>query len=379
MTNKALQKVIAIVGPTASGKSGLAINLAKALNGEIISGDSMQIYRGMDIGTAKVTREECQGIPHHLLDLRLPGEPFSAAEYQKLARTYIADIFQRGKTPILAGGTGLYIDSVLYNYEYNKEAAEETKATLLRETLIAEAACLGPQGLWEKLLQIDPQSAKRLHPNDTKRIIRALEYEQIHGKPISENIQAYKAPELIYPTIFFGLSMPRQELYQRINLRVDQMVAAGLPAEVLTLQKNGLKLDSQAGQAIGYKQLLLFMEGAYTFEEALEAIKQESRRYAKRQLTWFRRNPHIFWLNGKKMQEERSAEILAAFLQERERVSESAEEESDWASDKIRDFLHQMGMAFLDHIGTAKDHLGNAKTGNTKTDASADQGACSGD
>ncbi|MEL7623505.1 MAG: tRNA (adenosine(37)-N6)-dimethylallyltransferase MiaA [Clostridiales bacterium] len=379
MTNKALKKVIAVVGPTASGKSGLAVNLAKALDGEIISGDSMQIYKGMDIGTAKVTREECQGIAHHLLDLRLPAESFSAAEYQKLARACIADIFHRGKTPILAGGTGLYIDSALYNYEYNKEEGEEAEANSLREALRVEAAKLGTIELWQKLYQVDPQSAKRLHPNDTKRIIRALEYEKLHGKPISENVQAYKAPRLIYPTIFFGLTMFRQELYQRINLRVDQMTAAGLAAEVLALQKEGLKLDSQAGQAIGYKQLLLFLEGTYTLEEAIEAIKQESRRYAKRQLTWFRRNPHIFWLDGKKMQEERSAEILAAFLQEREGVSESTEEGSGWGSDKIRDFLHQMGMAFLDHIGTAKNHLGNAKSGNTKTDAAADQSACPGD
>jgi tRNA dimethylallyltransferase len=375
----ALKRVIAILGPTASGKSELAVSLAQALTGEVISGDSMQIYQGLNIVTAKITPHERRGIPHHLLDLRRPSESFSAAEYQKLAREAIADIFSRGKTPILAGGSGLYIDSALYNYEYGRENEEGLKTAVLRETLLAEAAMPGAGGLWESLRRVDPQSAVRLHPNDTKRILRALEYERLHHKPISQNVEAFQAPRLLYPALLLGLALPRGELYQRIDARVEQMMAAGLLAEVLALRDQGLSSHSQAGQAIGYKQLLLFAGQACSLPAAVAAIKQESRRYAKRQLTWFRRNPDIIWLDGQKIQEEKNVGKLAELLRRLDEEEGDQEKAPGRASDKLRDFFNQAGIAFLNHIGAAQEHLGHAKAGNTKTDAAADQGARSGD
>ena len=297
-------QVIAVVGPTGAGKSDFAVELALALDGEILSGDSMQIYRGMDIGTAKMPPDQRRGIPHHLIDLCEPGERFSAAAYQALARQTIKDIFQRGKRPILAGGTGLYIDSALTNYDFRREEPARTpekteiKSVSLRMALQAEADELGPAALWDKLKETDPASAERLHPNDTKRVIRALEYYRIHGKPISANKAAYETPTDLFPTLWIGLDAPREILYKRINDRVDRMMEAGLLDEVTGLYKRGLKTDSQAGQAIGYRQLLQYLAGEYGLDEAVEAIKRESRRYAKRQLTWFRRNKKIVWIDA---------------------------------------------------------------------------------
>ena len=299
-------RVFAVVGPTATGKSAFAVRLAAALGGEVISGDSMQVYRGMDIGTAKVTERERMGIPHHLLDLRSPQESFSAAEYQSLARQAIAEIHARGKIPVLAGGTGLYIDSALLNYAYEEESPlikEETARIIMEQNAGAD--------LWASLKAADPGSARQLHPNDTKRILRALAYQRIHGKPISSNRAAYASPQLLYPTYWIGLTMERDKLYQRINQRVDGMMEAGFLAEVQNLRAQGLRLDSQAGHAIGYKQLLLHLEGELALEEALVSIKRESRRYAKRQMTWFRRNPHIHWLDGEEAQNDGICGILA--------------------------------------------------------------------
>ncbi|MCL1804407.1 MAG: tRNA (adenosine(37)-N6)-dimethylallyltransferase MiaA [Clostridiales bacterium] len=292
----------AVVGPTATGKSDFAVELALLLDGEVISGDSMQIYRGMDIGTAKATARERRGVPHHLLDLREPGESFSAAEYQSLARGAVREVAGRGRTPVLAGGSGLYIDSVLYNYEYEREAAPGSPLQGYREALAAEAEDSGPHLLWEKLRRVDPESAGRLHPNDTKRVIRALEYAAVHGKPISGNKAAFKAPSSVFPTVLLGLNLPRQLLYGRIDKRVDGMMENGLLEEVAALWEGGaLKGESQAGQAIGYKQLIAHLEGGLPLEEAVADIKRESRRYAKRQLTWFRRNPDIHWLDARKV------------------------------------------------------------------------------
>ncbi|MDR0469273.1 MAG: tRNA (adenosine(37)-N6)-dimethylallyltransferase MiaA [Peptococcaceae bacterium] len=330
--------LIAVVGPTASGKSSLAVRLALALGGEVISGDSMQIYKGMDIGTAKVTAYERCGIPHHLLDLREPSESFSAAEYQVLARQAAQEILNKGKTPILAGGTGLYIDSALYNYTYTEE---DTK-TPIRETLLAEAKEKGSGALWEKLKQLDPGSAEKLHPNDTKRIMRALEYISIHGKPISENRFAYDAREQMFDMILLGLDLPRDLLYQRIDSRVDLMMEAGFLDEVRTLQDQGLRPDSQAGQAIGYKQLLCYLrqEGQdISLDQAVGSIKQESRRYAKRQLTWFRRNKSIIWLDASKTLEDDASEKMAEMLRE----SFAYEDSGDRASCVV-DFVRRQGL-----------------------------------
>ena len=288
--------MIAVVGPTGAGKSDFAVELALALDGEIISGDSMQIYRGMDIGTAKLPPEQRRGIPHHLIDLRDPGERFSAAAYQALARQTITDILQRGKRPILAGGTGLYIDSALTNYDYRREV--RVGFGTLRESLQAETDKLGLVAMWDKLKEVDSLSAERLHPNDSKRVIRALEYYRIHGEPISTNKAAYETPTDLYPTLWIGLDAPREILYKRIDDRVDRMMQAGLLDEVKALYERGLKPDNQAGQAIGYRQLLQYLAGEQNLDEAVEAIKRESRRYAKRQLTWFHRNKKIVWLDA---------------------------------------------------------------------------------
>ena len=304
--------VVAVVGPTATGKSDLAVRLALALGGEVVSGDSMQIYKGMDIGTAKASAGERCGVAHHLLDLREPWESFSAAEYQTLARQAARDILSRGKLPVFAGGTGLYIDSALYNYSYKEEDA----GTPVRESLLAEAEEIGPDALWERLRQADPGSAEKLHPNDTKRIIRALEYVSIHGKPISQNRSAFESPEQMFDAILIGLDLPRELLYDRINRRVDRMMEAGFLDEVRSLMSRGLRLESQAGQAIGYKQLLQYLQQGGDLNRAVESIKQESRRYAKRQLTWFRRNKSILWMDARKAGEGDWAERLAGALQE---------------------------------------------------------------
>ena len=337
--NNGSDQIIAVVGPTASGKSALAVSLAQIMDGEVISGDSMQIYRGLDIGTAKATAAERRGIPHHLLDLRDPGESFSAADYQALARRAIEEIRSRGMRPILAGGTGLYIDSALYNYEYEPEGNRRSSPAS-REALTAEAKEKGPAALWERLRAKDPDAAGRLHPNDTKRIIRALEYESAHDKPISMNRAARKTPELIFPTVLIGLNLRRELLYRRIDRRVDLMMESGLPAEVAALCERGaLKPETQSGQAIGYKQLMFHLDGEFSLDQAVNAIKRESRRYAKRQLTWFRRNPDIIWINAEKAFEGEKITELARLLGD-----------GDVAADTggLRGLIRQMGLAFPD-------------------------------
>jgi len=309
-----MDSVIAVVGPTASGKSGFALRLALAMDGEIISADSMQIYRGMDIGTAKISVDDRQGVVHHLLDLRDPGEDFSAADFHVIARQTIREIQERGKWPILGGGTGLYIDSALYNYEYRGEdTAAMRQATARLQAMLLNTA--GKEALWVKLKQIDPASALRLHPNDTKRIIRALAYNEIHGRSIAENKAAIDDPKMVFPTVWIGLDLQRTALYQRIDRRVDEMMKAGLPAEVQSLYEKGLRIDSQAGQALGYKQILRHLNGEIILDEAVASIKQETRRYAKRQLTWFRRNRQIHWLDAERALQGDFAERLAMRLQ----------------------------------------------------------------
>ena len=322
--------VIAIVGPTATGKSALAARLARVLPGEVLSCDSMQIYRGMDIGTAKAGAEERQGAPHHLLDLRQPWESFTVADFQRLAREAADAVLLRGKTPVLAGGTGLYVDSVVYNYEYKPEDDTE-KARVeagFRALLQKPGDGGGKEALWTLLTQADPGSAQRLHPNDTKRIIRALAYRQIHGQPISENTAASTARAMVYPVLWLGLQLPRDLLYRRIDQRVDEMMAAGLLGEVAGLRERGLRGDSQAGQAIGYKQLLAFLDGACGLEEAVDAIKRESRRYAKRQMTWYRGHPNILWLDGQKVPEKDFAQDFALLFHQ----TGEGEEESAFAA-----------------------------------------------
>ncbi|MBE2910436.1 tRNA (adenosine(37)-N6)-dimethylallyltransferase MiaA [Anoxybacillus flavithermus] len=281
------KKVVVLIGPTAVGKTKMSIQLAKRLNGEIINGDSMQVYKGLDIGTAKIRQEETEGIPHHLLDIKEPHESFSVAEFQTLARSLIKDITKRGKLPIIVGGTGLYIQSVIYDYQFSDAPSND----LYRQSL---ERC-SPGELYEQLKRIDPLSAERIHPNNVRRVIRALEIYHCTGKTMTEWLKEQKR-QLVYNVALIGLTMEREKLYARINQRVDQMIDQGLIEEVKRLYEQGLR-DCQAIQAIGYKELYAYFDGMLTLKEAIEQLKQNSRRYAKRQFTWFRNQMPVQWFD----------------------------------------------------------------------------------
>jgi len=305
-------KIIAVVGPTASGKSGLGIKIAQRLQGEIISADSMQIYKGMNIGTAKISTLEMKGIPHHLIDIKSPQESFSVAEFQFLARQKVQDIFKRNKTPILVGGTGLYLYSVIDPYDFSRSKDEPMNP--IRQTYQNIAQSQGKEKNHLELQKVDPVSAQKLHPNDEKRVIRALEYFQLNGKPISENQQAFQQPQSLYPVFLIGLNTERSLLYQGIEKRVDAMMAEGLLDEVKSLLQSGCLPQSQAMQGIGYRQLIQYLQGTLTMDAAIALIKQESRRYAKRQLTWFRRDPRIHWYDSFQIQDSLEFEHMFSAL-----------------------------------------------------------------
>lgn len=285
------KKVIAIIGPTAVGKTKTSIELAKAINGEIISGDSMQIYKGMDIGTAKVTVDEMQGIPHHLIDIKQPTESFSVAEFQQLVTQLIDDISSKGKVPIIAGGTGLYIQSVLYNYNFSEAVSNQEYRQHLEKRVEEE----GIENIYQELLRIDPSSGERIHPNNIRRVIRALEVFYETGSTMTEYLDK-QDPTSLYDHIIVGLTMDRELLYERINKRVDEMLEQGLILEVKRLFDAGIK-DCQSIQAIGYKELYEFFECKISKDEAIELLKRNSRRYAKRQLTWFRNKMDVEWID----------------------------------------------------------------------------------
>ena len=280
-------KVIAIVGPTAVGKTSLSIELAKQFNGEIISGDSMQVYRGLDIGTAKVTAEEMEGSPHHLIDVRDVDESYSAADFQKAARKAIQEISDRGKLPIIVGGTGLYIQSLLWDYKLGNEGELEDDSLRAKYEAFAEEN--GNLALWEKLQLTDPLAAEKIHCNNRKKMIRALEVFELTGHSI---LEPKEQPKELYDSFLIGLNTDRSILYQRINQRVDLMVEQGLLAEAKNLAKNP---TVQAAQGIGYKEFFPYLSGGSSLEAALEEVKLHSRRYAKRQLTWFRNRMSIRW------------------------------------------------------------------------------------
>lgn len=294
--------LIVIVGPTAVGKTATGISLAKNLNGEIISGDSMQVYKGMDIGTAKVTEEEMEGIPHYLINIKEPMEPFSVAEFQQKAKESILTIHEKRKLPIIVGGTGLYVNSVIYDYDFSTSEGDEN----LRKELEDYARSFGNEALHSRLKDIDLKSYNELHPNNVRRVIRALEVFQLTGKPISERPnQPESSP---YNVIVIGLTMVRDKLYERINLRVDKMIKEGLLEEAEELYNNGIR-DCQSVQAIGYKEIYDFLRGDVTKEEAIDNLKRNSRRYAKRQLTWFRNKMDITWFDMTEGSEKKLKEI----------------------------------------------------------------------
>ena len=286
--------LVVVAGPTAAGKTKAGLDLALLLNGEIISGDSMQVYRYMDIGTAKIKPVEMKGVPHHLIDIKDPDESFSVAEFQSLARQKIREIAHRGRLPILVGGTGLYIQAVIDDYTFTDQGS----VTSYRKRLYALANEKGNRSLHEQLSRVDPAGAEKIHENDLKRVVRALEYYAVTGRPISENNTAgERAAMSKYNAVLIGLAVERQELYERINRRVDKMMEEGLLEEVRSLLKRGYTRESPAMQGLGYKQVLGYLDKEYDLATAIELIKRDTRRFAKRQLTWFRKDPRIHWFN----------------------------------------------------------------------------------
>lgn len=281
------RKIVVILGPTATGKSHCAIALAKKYNGEIISGDSMCVYRKMNIGTAKPTAEELAQVPHHLIDVLPPEASFNACDFQQQAGALIEDICSRGKLPIIAGGTGLYIKALLEGYTFN--SVEEDSQ--LRATLEKEAQELGADKLHARLAELDPVAAERTHPNNVRRVVRALE-AALKGETVGQE----GAAEPPYDALVFGLEMERAALYNRINKRVDLMLEAGLLQEVKQLLEEGLSPECQSMQSIGYRQLVWYFRDGMPYEEAVDKLKQATRNFAKRQITWYKKMPYIEWL-----------------------------------------------------------------------------------
>lgn len=284
-------KIIAIAGPTASGKTALSVEMAKRYGGEIVSCDSMQIYKHMNIGTAKPAKEEQKGIPHYMIDEISPDENFSVVEYAERARGYIDDILSRGKLPVLVGGTGLYLDSVINNTKFSEAESDEE----YRKEMYALAEKEGNEAVHKLLEEVDEEAAQKIHANNLRRVVRALEIYKTTGKTMTQvNLESVQEP--LYDALIIGLNMDRELLYERINRRVDIMMEQGLEEEVKNILSMGINRNSTAMQAIGYKEFIEYFDGEITKEEAIEKIKQESRRYAKRQLTWFRRNEKINWV-----------------------------------------------------------------------------------
>ncbi len=285
------ENLAVIVGPTAVGKTALSLELARRFDGEIISGDSMQVYRGMDIGTAKATPEERSIVPHHLIDICDPGEEYSVAQFQSMATRLITEINRRGRLPFIVGGTGLYIQSVTHNFQFST-AAQDLE---LRERLQRIAEAEGVESLHRQLAAIDPVTADRLHPNDVKRVIRALEIYHLTGQKMADF--QHRAEISPYRLVMIGLTMERTVLYERINRRVDQMIADGLVEEVRRLLDRGYDPSLVSMQGLGYKELVPYLYGEISLEQAVEQIKKRTRHFAKRQLTWFRRMKEVQWFD----------------------------------------------------------------------------------
>jgi tRNA dimethylallyltransferase len=288
------ERVIAVVGPTAAGKSGLAVALARALGGEVINADSMQVYRGMDIGTAKLTPAERRGVPHHLLDLWDVRQAANVADYQRLARAATADVSARGRVPILAGGSGLYVRAALEDLSFPGTDPD------IRARLEGELAETGPAALHARLAAADPGAAAAILPSNGRRIVRALEVIELTGRPFSATLPDYgpgpsSSP---VPAVQLGLRLPRAELDRRIEVRVDQMWAAGFEAEVRRLEQQGLREGRTASRALGYQQLLRYLAGEWTLDQARDETVRATRRFARRQESWFRRDPRILWLDA---------------------------------------------------------------------------------
>ncbi len=307
--------LVILTGPTAVGKTKASIGLAKAIGGEIISADSMQVYRQMDIGSAKIKPSEMEGVPHHLVDVLEPDEEFHVVRFQQMAKQAMEEIYAKGKIPILVGGTGFYIQAVLYDIDFS----ENEKDTSYREELEQLAQTKGTEYLHERLREVDAKSAEEIHANNVKRVIRALEYFHQTGEKISEHNEEQRSKESPYNYAYFVLNDERSHLYERINLRVDQMVSEGLVEEVRALKAKGYKKEMVSMQGLGYKEMLDYLEGLDSFEHAVEIIKRDTRHFAKRQITWFKRESDVIWLNKNEYayDEEKILEAMLQKLNER--------------------------------------------------------------
>lgn len=306
--------LIVLVGPTAVGKTEFSIELAKKVNGEIISGDSMQVYKHMDIGTAKITQDEMSGVPHHMIDILEPDENFSAYEFKNRAQRLIKEITTRGRVPIIAGGTGLYIQSLIYNYDFEDETISEQKSLEI-EAKLDELDQLSNEALHQYLASFDEVSAQDIHPNNRKRVRRAIQYYLKTKKLLSSRKKVQQFTEN-YDTLLLGIEMSRDILYQRINKRVDIMLKRGLLSEVQQLVDNGYE-TSQSMQAIGYKEIVPVIKQELSLDEATEKLKQHSRNYAKRQMTWFKNKLDVLWLDREKMSLSLMLEEVSVQIQKR--------------------------------------------------------------
>lgn len=285
--------LIILTGPTAVGKTKLSIALAKAVNGEIISADSMQVYQYMDIGSAKIKKEEMQGVPHYLIDVLKPEEEFHVVRFQEMAKQAMKEIYAKGKIPILTGGTGFYIQAVVKDIDFS----ENTEKSEIRSRLEQLAKDKGSEYLHQKLLEVDPDSAQKIHANNVKRVIRALEYYELTGEKISLHNEREAAKESPYCYAYFVLNDLREKLYQRIDARVDEMLKEGLVQEVEKLSRMGYTRNMVSMQGLGYKEILAYLEGECSLEEAVYILKRDTRHFAKRQITWFKREPDVIWVN----------------------------------------------------------------------------------
>ena len=290
------QPLIVLTGPTAVGKTSLSIQLAKAIGGEIISADSMQVYRHMDIGSAKVTADEMEGVPHHLVDVLEPDQDFNVVTFQHMAKEALQGIYNRRRIPIIAGGTGFYIQALLYDIDF-KENEDGSPVRRELEELAAREGEAAPAVLHAMLEEIDPESAARIHANNVKRVIRAIEYYRLTGRKISVHNQEERTKESPYDFLYYVVNTERPVLYARIDRRVDQMMENGLVEEVQTLKSMGCHRGQTSMQGLGYKEILDWMDGNYSYEEAVRVLKRDTRHFAKRQLTWFRREGEVTWVD----------------------------------------------------------------------------------
>lgn len=311
--------LIILTGPTAVGKTAASIGLAKAVDGEIISADSMQVYRGMDIGSAKISREEMNGVRHYLVDVLEPEEEFNVVKFQHLAKQAAEEIYSRNKIPVVVGGTGFYIQALLYDIDFTENDGDMT----LRRELEKTAEEKGTEYLHQLLQQVDPQAARDLHPNNVKRVIRALEFYRQTGQKISEHNRKERAKESPYRYAYFALTDDRARLYDRIDRRVDAMMEAGLLDEVRSLRDRGVKRTCTSMQGLGYKELYACLEGECSLDEAVRIIKRDTRHFAKRQLTWFKREQDVIWMDKGKFQQDegRILQEMLRCLKERQIMS----------------------------------------------------------